>query len=341
MRSFSKVTFALVVMTVFFATTLWINTIANRTLKMQVIESVDYARQAPHVIYQQLKDIIEKTQAPIEIPRTEKVNPEPTETPRCVDPDWSRLDLQSLSAKQLIDYFLWANRTSCRIVNDFGGKMLGRKSYVARDAHKAVCLDRAVAPVPDRCLVYSFGINFDWTFDEDMELYGCKVFSFDPSMNILNQTHSVSIEFYKMGLSDRNTWDDHRWPNVPMLTVNSFYELFTPKHGDVIIDYLKLDVEGAEWTVVPQLLRTGMLDKVRQLSIEFHIPADGTLEKLRSLAETVRSLETYGMVRFDSKPNLYSVANMTQLGFKAFDNYEIAFYNTKHVRHNIEIDSPL
>ena len=47
-------------------------------------------------------------------------------------------------------------------------------------------------------------------------------------------------------------------------------------HGDDVtsIDYLRMDIEWAEWHISCrrwQILQSGMLDKVRQLAIEFHL----------------------------------------------------------------------
>lgn len=37
-----------------------------------------------------------------------------------------------------------------------------------------------------------------------------------------------------------------------------------------VIDILKLDIEGAEWTVLPDLFSSGTLNNVKQLVIEIH-----------------------------------------------------------------------
>ena len=43
--------------------------------------------------------------------------------------------------------------------------------------------------------------------------------------------------------------------------------------------------------------------KVRQLAVEIHLPEQGTLEEFRERVAVLKSIEDYGMARFDSKYN--------------------------------------
>lgn len=47
---------------------------------------------------------------------------------------------------------------------------------------RRVCLDTAVAPNPDSCLVYSFGAGGDLSFDKAMGQFGCEVLAFDDDL---------------------------------------------------------------------------------------------------------------------------------------------------------------
>ncbi len=47
---------------------------------------------------------------------------------------------------------------------------------------KYICLDHMPLGKPGDCVVYSFGINFDFSFNKAMSILGCKVHSFDPFM---------------------------------------------------------------------------------------------------------------------------------------------------------------
>ncbi|XP_045034862.1 uncharacterized protein LOC116936255 [Daphnia magna] len=246
------------------------------------------------------------------------------------------MTVKTQTVSHIVDYFLWANQSSCQISHYFGGLMVSSAAgIVSMDGQKAICLDPIVAPRPDRCIVYSFGINYEWSFDDAMDLYGCKVFSFDPSMNVSNHGRSENIVFYQMALNnaDKNEWKKNI--GIPSRTLFSIYNMLEPIHGaNVFIDYLKIDIESAEWIVLPQILESGMMDKVRQLSVEIHMDFNEALKVCCEQANIIHSLEDYGMIRFDSKPNVYSVINVPQRKSLGFETYEIAWYNNRVLHLN-------
>jgi hypothetical protein len=64
----------------------------------------------------------------------------------------------------------------------FGGYWLSHCG--ALDGHKFVCLDKFFKDVAKgECLIYSFGIANDWTFEEGMSRLGCAVRAFDPTID--------------------------------------------------------------------------------------------------------------------------------------------------------------
>jgi len=73
-----------------------------------------------------------------------------------------------------------------------------------------------------------------------------------------------------------------------------------------MIDDLKIDIiEFGEWTVLPQLVKSGELVNVRQMGVEIHFLSDVTLNKYQEMGSILWSLEReHRMNRFDSRENL-------------------------------------
>ncbi|CAN0432126.1 unnamed protein product, partial [Ectocarpus fasciculatus] len=111
-----------------------------------------------------------------------------------------------------------------------------------------VCLDKIV---PGSCVVYSFGINYQWEFDDFMHSYGCTVHSFDPGMTYKDK-RAENHFFHKVGLG--NHTGEHTGPSTlynqgikySVATVQSLMK----KLGHNYVDLIRLDVEGAEWDVL-------------------------------------------------------------------------------------------
>lgn len=247
-------------------------------------------------------------------------------------------NLDEMSFREIFEYFSWKNASSCRIKQDFGGKMLRNDSIVGYISKRAVCLDRNKMPDPRKCLVYSFGIKENWSFEKSMVLFGCDVYAFDPSTKYNNHTRWTFIHVFRMGLDNRNYEAFENQSKVPMRNLKTVYEQLKSKHGDEVIDYLNIEVNSVEWDVLPEIIASGMMDKVRQMTVEVHTHRSDPLEKLKRRAEVLRQLEKHGMVRFNSKPNIFSLATFQEAGFtNRFPQfYDIAFYNTKLVR-NIDL----
>lgn len=246
--------------------------------------------------------------------------------------------IENYSHKEVFDYFSWSNASSCTFAHVFGGKMIGGDNFVGYDGQKSVCLDEKVAPDPKKCLVYSFGINDEWSFDKAMMKYGCVVYAFDPSMSYQNHTRWKHVHFYRMGLDSRNYEGFKNWSEVPMRNLKTIYDWLKTNHGEVMIDYLKVDVDYAEWDALPEIIASGMMDKVRQMTVEVHMYTNDDLTKLREKAKVLRQVEKYGLVRFNSEPNMFSFSPFSELNDTKWipGGYEIAFYNSKLLRPSDE-----
>lgn len=134
--------------------------------------------------------------------------------------------------------------------------------------------------VKEPCLVYSFGIGNDFSFDDAMAKLGCEVHSFDPSMNMPEHVRNTSVVFHPIGLStsvikdfnprhDIYVIQDQSWTMMDLLSIMEMLG-----HKNRVLDYLKIDVEGHEWSVIDYLLKNGITSRIRHFSLEYHIFPD-------------------------------------------------------------------
>jgi FkbM family methyltransferase len=162
-------------------------------------------------------------------------------------------------------------------------------------------------------VVYSVGIGEDISFDRAViENFGVDVEAFDPTPKVTewlaSQTLPEQFHFHAMGIADsdgeavfhlppRNDWVSHSMISARQYSreTASFpvMRLATAmaRLGHSRIDVLKMDIEGAEYGVIEDMVRTQI--PVGQLVVEFHhrLSAFGTGDTRRALS----LLEGYGM----------------------------------------------
>lgn len=96
----------------------------------------------------------------------------------------------------------------------------------------------------------------------------------------------------------------------------------------VIIDYLKMDIEGAEWSVLDQWLKDGDLSYVKQLSMEIHLESPETIP---IKYELLKKLETSGFVRFFARENPYAKDSyLEKYNVSGPSCLELAWYNINY-----------
>eukprot|EP00457_Paulinella_chromatophora_P012975 gb/GEZN01013234.1/.p1 GENE.gb/GEZN01013234.1/~~gb/GEZN01013234.1/.p1 ORF type:complete len:330 (+),score=29.98 gb/GEZN01013234.1/:125-991(+) len=157
-----------------------------------------------------------------------------------------------------------------------------------KDGGWTVCMDPLKNKARGRkCVVYSFGINVDWTFDDAAANHGCEVHGFDPTINFneskakydsnLKTLHPWGLA---LGLEDRifpPGTASFEWPGIGPRTDSNTepWELRTISSimkalNHSALDVLKVDVEGAEWGGLTTFMKSGGLGLVSQLVCEFH-----------------------------------------------------------------------
>lgn len=177
------------------------------------------------------------------------------------------------------DYTWW--QRACLLERDWE-----KMDYLCRDlrlmGNWPVCFDDQYSPVkPSKpCVVYSFGIAYDFRFDDAMAIYNCTVYSFDPSMDVEDHRRGSNIYFKKLGIGaaddlnfiprlDGYTKSADRWK---IMTLSSIMKVLG--HTPQSLSVIKLDVENNEWHVLKNLLDEGIIQQLPQVLIEWHIFSD-------------------------------------------------------------------
>ena len=159
------------------------------------------------------------------------------------------------------------------------------------DGHKFVCISELMLDIHnDECLIYSFGVSVDWSFEKAMSEFGCQVLMFDPTVNYPEQVNK-KISFHKIGLSAKR--DDEK----SLETLSSILQ--NNGHSNTKISYLKVDIEGYEVDGLLEWLETGALKHVQQLGMEFHLPdTETTLKFFYGLAKLYTKSD-FRLISFD------------------------------------------
>ncbi|XP_059176968.1 probable methyltransferase-like protein 24 [Physella acuta] len=165
-----------------------------------------------------------------------------------------------------------------------------------------ICDDPEVRPVPP-CIVYSFGINYDFSFDDDTaKSYGCHVYSFDPSMDEAPDVYDRSshVHFYKIGIDGQTYTNQNKWKLRTLADIRRMLG-----HENKVIDVIKMDVESSEWPAIPDMTSSGAMRDVRQFLVEYHI-VNITQESLVTKVKAMQSIEKAGFKIFYTHKNEYN-----------------------------------
>ncbi|XP_064079149.1 uncharacterized protein LOC135196329 isoform X2 [Macrobrachium nipponense] len=206
----------------------------------------------------------------------------------------------------------------CRKLLSLGGASCRK----AVDGDKHLCMDPYIQPPVNGCLVYSFGISSDVSFEVTLnQVFTCETYMFDPTRLaawLLMEDLPDNIHFDYRGVDVANK------VLVGLLQKNltEVYSTFDDilrmnGHLGRTIHYLKMDIEGSEWEVLEYMMDKGLLNNVLQLAVEIHSdyvktkPTSLWLAEFQKMHDILARLEEIGFRRISYRENTNPAGTLT------------------------------
>jgi hypothetical protein len=198
---------------------------------------------------------------------------------------------------------------------------VGPRDINIGDGPKFICAPDTLQQERD-CLVYSIGSNYDFQFEDGVRKHAahCEFHTFDGTMNLTNRALPADLEekrihFHNWNLGTTGGTSQQGWTQKTIQEIVS--EL---GHNGRTIHVFKIDCEGCEYGVLPQVIdmvESGQL-VIDQIQVEIH----GTdAARIQTFFQRMRSA---GYAIFHKERNHW--------GCNGYTCVEYSFLSRKHAR---------
>merc|ERR1712106_297332 len=117
----------------------------------------------------------------------------------------------------------------CNSLKRVGGHWVDLGYSKSVDGDKFICMDDF--HITDDCLIYSFGIRDDWSFEDLLDEMNCTIYAYDPTV-IFPRKRGRNISFAKLGVASES--------NEGYKTLSDIIAM--NNHKSQTIFYLKVDI---------------------------------------------------------------------------------------------------
>lgn len=155
--------------------------------------------------------------------------------------------------------------------------------------------------MPKPCLVYSIGSEGNYFFEEEMVKFGCEVHTFD-CFGDYGTNAPLGVTFHK--------WCAGGEDQSPYYTIPTMMKML----GHDRIDFLKMDIESAEYQALPTLESLPKSKRPVQIACEIHQNGNGMWtggglrqrEHLRQTVNLMLQMESFGYRLMTREDNMVS-----------------------------------
>jgi FkbM family methyltransferase len=167
--------------------------------------------------------------------------------------------------------------------------------------------------INNKSIIYSFGVGNDISFDlELIKRFGVTVHAFDPTPKAIEwleiQPLPTEFNFHEIGLAAYDGIAKFALPENPdhvsatilqKSSLSGYFDAEVQRLKTIMqnlshnhIDLLKIDIEGAEYDVIDEILSSGL--KITQILIEFHHRFQNVgIEKSKNAIKNLRNAGYY------------------------------------------------